>query len=136
MKPISIVQIIQFCFLLSKSVDRTIAFSQVIKICQNKHCKKEFPSNSNGGDLIQMVQDLIPPADAEGVSIEASGCFSHCGSGPNVCIQHNNNRERVFNGVSDVQTAAAILEVGAAIDTPVALMVAVNMMAQANRSKF
>jgi len=79
-----------------------------------------------------MITDLIPPDDADKVTIESTGCLSHCGSGPNVCIKHN-NRERVFNGVNDVQTAAAILEVGGEIDTPVDLMVAVNKIAQANR---
>ena len=88
------------------------------------------------------------------VTIESSGCLSNCGKGPNVCIiTHNNNKEkggmfgmgsidnidnneRMFNNVGDLQTVAAVLEVGTGIDCPIELMVAVDGMIQVSRSKF
>lgn len=123
--------------LLITSFDKVHSFSHHIRVCQNKDCVKKCPATLDGG-LIQMFDDLIPPQEVDGIKIESSGCLSHCGSGPNVSIRtkDGNNKERVFNGVEDLQTAAAILDVGVGIDSPIALMVAVDMMAQANRSKF
>ena len=89
------------------------------------------------------------------VTIESSGCLSNCGKGPNVCIithKNNNkekggrfgmgsidnidNNERMFNNVGDLQTVAAVLDVGTGIDCPIELMVAVDGMIQVSRSKF
>lgn len=121
------------------------SFSHHIRVCQNKDCMKQF-SSSYDGNLIQMLTDLIPSQsqstsearstiDVGGeVTIETSGCLSHCGRGPNVAI-HNGSTERVFNDVKDLQTAAAILEVGAELDCPIELMVAVDLITQAGRSK-
>jgi predicted metal-binding protein len=107
------------------------SFSQ-IRVCQNKDCIKQ----SEDGNLIQMLTDLIPPQEGDKINIESCGCLSNCGKGPNVSIKSDGGvEERVFNNVKDVQTAAAILDVGAGIDSPIALMVAAEMIAQANRSK-
>ena len=112
-----------------------------ISICQNKDCIKKFKTSSNSdGGVIQMMIDLIPPSNVDDIIINSSGCLSQCGYGPNVCIKSEKERsngggERVFHEVKDVQTAAAVLEVGGGIDCPIELMVAVDMIGQASRSK-
>ncbi len=131
---------------LSQLITTTHAFSQVVSICQNKDCIKKFQSSSktnHDGGIIQLMTDLIPPPshdknDADQiVTIESTGCLSHCGCGPNVCIKNKStNKERVFNDVKDIQMAAAVLEVGGGIDCPIELMVAVDMIGQASRSKY
>ena len=128
--------------LSSKVLYQTEAFSQIpIQACQNKDCIKKFQSsttNSDGG-IIQMITDLIPPKHENDFIIESSGCLAQCGLGPNICIKNNNmngGEGRIFHDVKDVQTAAAILEVGGGIDCPIELMVAVDMMSQASQSRY
>ena len=112
-----------------------------IQVCQNKGCVKNFPSKYDGG-LVQTLHDLIPSSQAEAgskhdndnnnsVIIEATGCLSQCTNGPNICVN-----ERVFGNVKDIQMAAAILDVGADIDSPGVLMAAIENIAAASKSKF
>lgn len=106
-----------------------------IRICQNKDCCKNFPSKYDGG-LPQTIQDLIPTnAKQQGkavpIQVETTGCLSKCSFGPNVYIN-----DRIFGNVNDVLSAAAILEVGADVDSPGELMAAVEYMANANKCKW
>ena len=133
MKITSVFKATALSIVFSTCIERTQSLSQML-ICQNKDCMKKCPSSVEGG-LMQMMVDLIPPEDADKITIESSGCLSHCGSGPNLSVK-NGNQERVFNGVNDVQTASAILDVGGDIDSPIALMLAVDMMAHASKSKY
>ena len=85
------------------------------------------------------MHDILPPNQIlDGtINIESSGCLENCGKGPNVCLQDSSSgQERVFSSVSDLQTAAAIMEVGAEIDCPIPLLVAVQAMAKAALGKF
>jgi hypothetical protein len=105
-----------------------------IQICQNKDCCKNFPSKYDGG-LPQTIQDLIPANaklqnTAVPVQVETTGCLSKCSFGPNVSIN-----DRIFGNINDVLSAAAILEVGADVDSPGELMAAVEYMANANKCK-
>jgi len=104
-----------------------------IQICQNKDCCKNFPSKYDGG-LPQTIQDLIPTNvkqqnTAVPIQVETTGCLSKCSHGPNVSIN-----DRIFGHINDVLLAAAILEVGVAVDSPAELMAAVEYMANANKS--
>lgn len=119
--------------LLIFCLEHVSSFSQ-IQVCQSKDCMKQFSSTNYDGNLIQMLTDLLPPGEAAKIKIESCGCLSNCGRGPNVLVRHDNN-ERVFNGVQDVQTAAAILDVGVGIDCPIEIMVAIDMMTKVSKSK-
>ena len=115
--------------------------SVIIKVCQNKDCMKRFPASSGDGGLLQTFRDLIPPRENTdtSISIEASGCLSQCGKGPNVSLTTNENKNeektKFYSSVTDLQMASAVLEVGAEIDAPIQLMVAVEVMAKAAKSK-
>ncbi len=124
--------------LLIFCLEHVSSFSQ-IKVCQSKDCMKQFSSTNYDGNLIQMLTDLLPPGESASsnsskIKIESCGCLSNCGRGPNVLIRHDNN-ERVFNGVQDIQTVAAILDVGVGIDCPIEIMVAIDMITKVNKSK-
>ena len=107
-----------------------------IQVCQNKDCVKNFPNKYDGG-LTQLLQDLIPVTNEEGgtaVVIEASGCLSKCNNGPNVCCRAGTT-ETIYSKVNDILMAAAILEVGADVDSPGDLMAAIEDMAKASQGK-
>lgn len=112
-----------------------------IQVCQNKGCVKSFPSKYDGG-LVQTLKDLIPSTGTgipvgendNSVIIEASDCLSQCSNGPNVCCSGAANEERVFGKVDGIQMAAAVLEVGADVDSPGVLMAAIEDMAMACQS--
>ncbi len=89
---------------------------------------------------MQNLKDLIPtnPHDTTAITIEASGCLAQCNNGPNVCCMTNksdDSSERIFGKVDGIQMAAAVMEVGADVDTPGILMAAVEDMALAHQSK-
>ena len=102
---------------------------------------KRFPASSGDGGLLQTFRDLIPPQENSdtSISIEPSGCLSQCGKGPNVSLTINENKNeektKFYSSVSDLQMASAVLEVGAGIDTPIQLMVAVEVTAKAAKSE-
>ena len=102
-----------------------------IRICQNKHCVRNYPRKYDGG-LIQTIQDLIPSPSStlQEISIESSGCLSQCNQGPNISIN-----DRVFHKVNDVSMVAAILDVGLGIDSPGFIMAAIENMANACKSR-
>jgi hypothetical protein len=75
------------------------------------------------------MQDLVPSSSIKDICIESSGCLSQCSQGPNVSIN-----DRVFHKVNDVSMAAAILDVGAGIDSPGVIMAAIENMANACKS--
>lgn len=82
-----------------------------------------------------MLHDLVTPEDGRAIQIEPSGCLDKCGNGPNVCIKSSGGNEQMFGHVEDLSTASAIMEVGAEIDCPIPLMVAVQGMAKAALGK-
>jgi len=90
---------------------------------------KNFPRKYDGG-LVQTIQDLIPSSSLglQDIIIESSGCLSQCSLGPNISIN-----DRVFHKVNDVSTAAAILDVGAGIDSPGIIMAAIENIAKASQ---
>lgn len=91
---------------------------------------RNFPRKYDGG-LIQTIQDLIPASSLglQDIMIESSGCLSQCSLGPNISIN-----DRVFHKVNDVSTAAAILDVGAGIDSPGIIMAAIENITKACQS--
>lgn len=100
-----------------------------IQVCQNKNCLQKYPRNYDGG-LIQTIQDLIP-FSYDDVDIQGTGCQSQCSLGPNIRIN-----DRVYNGVDNISTLGAILDVSLGIDTSGHIMAAIDGMANACKSTY
>ncbi|GFH49455.1 hypothetical protein CTEN210_05931 [Chaetoceros tenuissimus] len=111
--------------------------SKKVQICQNKDCCKSFPAKYDGG-LYQAMRDLLPNQQARNeISIEKSGCLSHCNRGPNVNIVNKDNEERserMFGRIDGILAGAVALDVGLGIDCPGELMAALESMASAHQA--
>jgi (2Fe-2S) ferredoxin len=64
------------------------------------------------------------------VQVESSACLSHCGKGPNICIQVN-GEEHVHGEIVDAASAAAVLELETKVTIHPTLVAAVNVMERA-----
>jgi hypothetical protein len=99
-----------------------------IRVCQNKHCCKRNPQ------LSQIIANLVDGA----VTVEASGCLSHCEEGPNVEIQWNGHESSttLVTGVTDATTAAVQIELALKLAKPIPklLVAASNVMERAINS--
>lgn len=99
-----------------------------IRVCQNKHCCKRNPQIS------QIISNLVDGA----VTVEASGCLSHCEEGPNVEIHWNghDSSTTLVTGVTDATTAAVQLELALKLAKPIPklLVAASNVMERAVNS--
>jgi hypothetical protein len=100
-----------------------------IRVCQNKHCCKRNPQ------LSQIIANLVDGA----VTVEASGCLSHCEEGPNVEIQWNGHESSttLVTGVTDATTAAVQIELALKLAKPIPklLVAASNVMERAINSQ-
>lgn len=109
----------------------------VVKVCQNKDCRTRYAPRSPDGSLVQTLQDLLLPSNDDKLSpsshieIESSGCLSQCGKGPNICVETQGGKERLFFGVDSASTAAAILDVACDYDPPVNLIIAADKIFKA-----
>ena len=113
----------------------------LIKVCQNKDCRKRYSPRSPDGSLVQTFQDLLLPFDndespSSNIQIESSGCLSQCGKGPNICVENQGGKERHFFGVDSASTAAAILDVACDYDPPVSLIIAADTVSKAQTGEF
>ena len=110
----------------------------IVKICQNKDCRKRFSPRAPDGSLVNVVRDLFPSSsdNTNSIAVESSGCLSQCGKGPNVCVvEADSGKERLFFGVDSASTAAAILDVSCDYDPPVDLILAADKIAKAQIGK-
>lgn len=110
----------------------------IVKICQNKDCRKRFSPRAPDGSLVDVVRDLFPSSsdNTNSIAVESSGCLSQCGKGPNVCVvEADSGKERLFFGVDSASTAAAILDVSCDYDPPVDLILAADKIAKAQIGK-
>ncbi|CAB9507530.1 expressed unknown protein [Seminavis robusta] len=131
----------------SSSISNGLVQQQTtIQVCQNKDCCKRYQQAHNSMDLVQTFRDLLAPSTITINSsqqqqqpqfvVEASGCLSHCGSGPNVAIitpdgsSSSNNQETVHNHVETPTSAAAILPV----EPHPTLLAAVTVMEKAHKA--
>lgn len=73
-----------------------------IQVCQNKDCCRRFQAQSK---LPEVLEDLLD----DSVSIQATGCLSHCGKGPNVCIKHL-GKAGFRGGITNPSLAVLFLE--------------------------
>uniref|UniRef100_A0A7S4JLI4 Uncharacterized protein n=1 Tax=Odontella aurita TaxID=265563 RepID=A0A7S4JLI4_9STRA len=109
-----------------------------VRICQNKDCRSRYPSTAAAGEtLARTFRDLVAPSGLSQVAVEASECLGQCGRGPNVAVNCNGNgggRDKMYYGVVDPQTAAAILEVSCDYDPPPMLLAAADVMARAGKA--
>jgi (2Fe-2S) ferredoxin len=94
-----------------------------VQVCQNKDCCQRFRGTSQ--NLVQTIQHLCPE-----VQVESSACLSHCGKGPNICIQVN-GEEHVHGEIVDAASAAAVLELETKVTIHPTLVAAVNVMERA-----
>lgn len=110
--------------------------SFVIKVCQNKTCKKQQDATHNRS-LIQTFQDLLTPEMAPSVAIEESGCLTQCGKGPNVSVQRRgkSSAESLFNHVDSSHAAAVVLADGCGLSSPPILTAACEVLDKAHRGK-
>ena len=107
----------------------------IVKICQNKDCRKRFSPRAPDGSLVDTIQDLLP-SSSDDIAIESSGCLSQCGKGPNMCVvEPSTGKERLFFGVDSASTAAAILDVACDYDPPVDLILAADKISKAQIGK-
>lgn len=110
----------------------------IVKICQNKDCRKRFSPRAPDGSLVDVVRDLFPSSsdNTNNIAVESSGCLSQCGRGPNVCVvEADSGKERLFFGVDSASTAAAILDVSCDYDPPVDLILAADKISKAQIGK-
>ena len=110
----------------------------IVKICQNKDCRKRFSPRAPDGSLVDVVRDLFPSSsdNTNSIAVESSGCLSQCGKGPNVCVaEADSGKERLFFGVDSASTAAAILDVSCDYDPPVDLILAADKISKAQIGK-
>ena len=110
----------------------------IVKICQNKDCRKRFSPRAPDGSLVDVVRDLCPASsdDTNSIAVESSGCLSQCGKGPNVCVvEIASGKERLSFGVDSASTAAAILDVSCDYDPPVDLILAADKISKAQIGK-
>ena len=109
--------------------------NHILKICQNKDCRKRFSPRAPDGSLVDTIQDLLP-SSSDDIAIEPSGCLSQCGKGPNMCVvEATTGKERLFFGVDSASTAAAILDVACDYDPPVDLILAADKISKAQIGK-
>ena len=123
-------------FVLAFSDKSTSSSPQhIVKICQNKDCRKRFSPRAPDGSLVDTIQDLLP-SSSDDIAIESSGCLSQCGKGPNMCVvEPSTGKERLFFGVDSASTAAAILDVACDYDPPVDLILAADKISKAQIGK-
>ena len=110
----------------------------IVKICQNKDCRKRFSPRAPDGSLVDVVRDIFPSSsdNTNSIAVESSGCLSQCGKGPNVCVvEADSGKERLFFGVDSASTAAAILDVSCDYDPPVDLILAADKISKAQIGK-
>ena len=85
------------------------------------------------------MRDLLPNQQVRNeISIEKSGCLSHCNRGPNVNIVNKDNEERserMFGRIDGILAGAVALDVGLGIDCPGELMAALESMASAHQGE-
>ena len=127
-----VLTILSFFNILSNSI--ALAPDHIIRVCQNKDCRKRFSPRAPDGSLVQTVQDLLPADgdDSPKISIESSGCLSQCGKGPNVCVENcNTGKERLFFGVDSASSAAAILDVACDYDPEINIILAADKISKA-----
>jgi (2Fe-2S) ferredoxin len=98
-----------------------------VQVCQNKDCCQRFRGTSQ--NLVQTIQHLCPE-----VQVESSACLSHCGKGPNICIQVN-GEEHVHGEIVDAASAAAVLELETKVTIHPTLVAAVNVMERAYQAE-
>lgn len=122
-------------FVVAFSGKSTSPPPHIVKICQNKDCRKRFSPRAPDGSLVDTIQDLLPSSSGD-ISIEPSGCLSQCGKGPNICVvEPITGKERLFFGVDSASTAAAILDVACDYDPPVDLILAADKISKAQIGK-
>mmetsp|Transcript_33003 Transcript_33003/g.97384 ORF Transcript_33003/g.97384 Transcript_33003/m.97384 type:complete len:280 (-) Transcript_33003:1754-2593(-) len=113
----------------------TSSAQHIVKICQNKDCRKRFSPRAPDGSLVDTIKDLLPSSSSDNtgnIAIESSGCLSQCGKGPNLCVvEADSGKERLFYGVDSASTAAAILDVACDYDPPVDLIMAADKISKA-----
>eukprot|EP00586_Coscinodiscus_wailesii_P016157 CAMPEP_0172514826 /NCGR_PEP_ID=MMETSP1066-20121228/263043_1 /TAXON_ID=671091 /ORGANISM="Coscinodiscus wailesii, Strain CCMP2513" /LENGTH=218 /DNA_ID=CAMNT_0013295649 /DNA_START=6 /DNA_END=659 /DNA_ORIENTATION=+ len=103
-------------FTISNAITRIQSLQPrtIIKVCQNKHCLKQFTSSSSGPSSdttpASLFRNLLSPSSQNLVTIETTGCLSHCDKGPNVQVTENQNPVKVYNGVNSPEMAATVLE--------------------------
>ena len=109
-----------------------------VRICQNKDCCRQWTLAQN---LPETVQDLLPP-DAAPVQVQATGCLSQCGKGPNLTMQNNNNNQNglasssqqvMLHAVQGPMALAAELQEQLGIRVPSKLLASVTVMDKARK---
>ena len=137
----SLVPLVSACLVANSSP--AVAFSgkstsspqHIVKICQNKDCRKRFSPRAPDGSLVDTIRDLMPSSSND-IVVESSGCLSQCGKGPNICVlRADSGKERLFFGVDSASTAAAILDVSCDYDAPVDLILAADKISKAQIGK-
>jgi hypothetical protein len=107
-----------------------------IQVCQNKDCCSRW---SGSGSLVDALQDLIPPESVTaGVTVEATGCLSRCGTGPNVCLKLAGSPDTQLHEVENAVAASVKLQTATAgsIQLPPKLLAAVSVMEKAQKGMF
>ena len=108
-------------------------FRTTIQVCQNKDCCQRFEGQSM--DLVRTLYDLLPPSSQADIDIEATGCLSQCGKGPNMSVKRPNEKELLVHGVRDATMAATELELSCSLTTHPTLLAAVKVLEKAEKGK-
>jgi len=84
------------------------------------------------------MANLIPPTEEVSstlIQLEASGCLSECGEGPNVEVVVPDGRSSIlYKGINDADSARDLLKDACDILVPPILVAAVNVMARADKT--
>jgi hypothetical protein len=92
-----------------------------IQVCQSKDCCQRFTGRAC--DLVQTLRQITYNTN-EVVTMESTGCLSHCDKGPNVRIllqtkrgtTTTTNEEILQHGINSAAAAAAVLELVSGTD--------------------
>ena len=106
----------------------SLSSAYTIQVCTNKDCCKRFQGKA--ADLPQTLEQLLPSS----IDTETTGCLSHCGEGPNICVRKEDGSEEIHHGVSNANTAVAVLELSdPSLQIHPTLLAAVNVMEKAQK---
>jgi len=108
-----------------------------IQVCRNKHCSKQ-----GSHDVLEYFPILTdassssPPQKIGLFEIEATGCISECGKGPNlrVVVKDEENKSTIFTGVKDADDCAEVLTSFCNFSVPPLLIAACNIIKRSDQS--
>lgn len=113
--------------------------STKIQVCRNKHCSKQ-----GSNDVLNYFPILTDASSSSSLQknslfeIEATGCISECGKGPNlrVVVKDEETKSTIFTGVKDADDCAEVLTSFCNFSVPPLLIAACNIMKRSDQSTF